>query len=126
MDALESRIQVLSHQNQRLAIQLEEKRQNTKLLEDRLAGLEAREQEYAQTLLCVNRLWQQLDSDVLHMLQLAQLSGGTCSGEKHIYSLNLALPTGSKQLIFASGPSWLYALSIGQQQTALKRCYFLV
>lgn len=120
MDALESRIQVLSHQNQRLAIQLEEKRQNTKLLEDRLAGLEAREQEYAQTLLCVNRLWQQLDSDVLHMLQLAQLSGGTCSGENPVYSLNLALPTGSKQLLAALGASW--RITPGPQQTALKRC----
>mmetsp|Transcript_2932 Transcript_2932/g.6418 ORF Transcript_2932/g.6418 Transcript_2932/m.6418 type:complete len:863 (+) Transcript_2932:174-2762(+) len=65
--SLDQKIQVLTHQNQRLAVQLEEKRHHTKVLEEKVAHYEKCEQDYSQTLLCINRIWEQLSSDLQHM-----------------------------------------------------------
>lgn len=61
------KVQVLSHQNTRLATKLEEARRESKILEEKVAAYESKESEYAQTLLCVNRLWDQLQRDVRHL-----------------------------------------------------------
>ncbi|GLC65192.1 hypothetical protein PLESTF_000262000 [Pleodorina starrii] len=63
----EQKLQVLTHQNQRLAVQLEEKRKASKALEDKVAAYEQKEQEYEQTLLCVNRVWSQFTSAISHL-----------------------------------------------------------
>ncbi|GLI67633.1 hypothetical protein VaNZ11_011881 [Volvox africanus] len=63
----EQKLKVLSHQNQQLAVQLEEKRKASKALEDKVAAYEQKEQEYEQTLLCVNRLWSQFTSAISHL-----------------------------------------------------------
>lgn len=63
----EQRVQVLQHQNQRLAVQLNEKTKATRVLEDKVSDYEAKEQEYAQTLLCVRRIWDQVNSEVQHL-----------------------------------------------------------
>ncbi|KAJ9512050.1 hypothetical protein QJQ45_004599 [Haematococcus lacustris] len=65
------KLAVLQHQNQKLAVQLEEKRREHKLLQDRVAQLEGSAEEYAQTLLVVNRSWEQLNDDVQHLLKSA-------------------------------------------------------
>lgn len=62
---------VLTHQNKRLAVQLESLRHNNKVLEDRVQQYDAKEEEYSQTLLCVNRLWTQLNSDITHLVSVA-------------------------------------------------------
>lgn len=67
---------VLQHQNQKLAIQLEEKRKENKYLQEKVNQYEAREQEYAQTLLCVNRVWDQLQRDVEHLCTTSGLPNG--------------------------------------------------
>ncbi|GAX77702.1 hypothetical protein CEUSTIGMA_g5145.t1 [Chlamydomonas eustigma] len=63
----EQRIQVLTHQNQQLAVQLEEKRRDTRILEDKLSEYESKEIGYAQTLMCVNRVWERLLADIQHL-----------------------------------------------------------
>lgn len=67
------RNQVLLHQNSKLGAQLEEKRREHRVLQDKLAGFEGREAEYAQTLLCVNRLWAELAQDLHHLCAAAAL-----------------------------------------------------
>lgn len=63
----EQRLKVLTHQNQQLAVQLEEKRKASKALEDKVAAYEQKEQQHEQTLLCVNRVWSQLTSAISHL-----------------------------------------------------------
>ncbi|GIL57188.1 hypothetical protein Vafri_12491 [Volvox africanus] len=63
----EQKLKVLTHQNQQLAVQLEEKRKASKALEDKVAAYEQKEQEYEQTLLCVNRLWSQFTTAISHL-----------------------------------------------------------
>ncbi len=65
------KLAVLNKRNQQLGLQLEEQRRESNELKERLAAHEAREAEYSQTLLCVKRLWEQLNSDVQHMCNLA-------------------------------------------------------
>ncbi len=65
------KLSVLQLQNQKLAVQLEEKRRETRELEQRLEAQEEKERNYAQTLLCVDRLWHQLDQDVQHLCDTA-------------------------------------------------------
>ncbi|MEW5314014.1 MAG: hypothetical protein WDW38_005542 [Sanguina aurantia] len=62
---------VLTHQNKRLAVQLESLRHNNRVLEDRVQQYDAKEEAYSQTLLCVNRLWTQLNSDIAHLVSVA-------------------------------------------------------
>ncbi|EFJ46479.1 hypothetical protein VOLCADRAFT_92990 [Volvox carteri f. nagariensis] len=63
----EQKLRVLTHQNQQLAVQLEEKRKTSKALEDKVAAYEQKEQEYEQTLLCVNRIWSQFTVAISHL-----------------------------------------------------------
>lgn len=72
----QQRLQVLTHQNQRLAVQLEEKRRETRQLESKVSDYESKESEYEATLLCVNRLWEQLQNDVRHLCTEACASVG--------------------------------------------------
>eukprot|EP00955_Chlamydomonas_euryale_P082862 363771-Chlamydomonas_euryale.AAC.10 len=67
MEGDAQKIQVLSHQNTRLVVQLDEARRESKVLEEKVSVYESKETEYAQTLLCVNRLWDQLHADVKHL-----------------------------------------------------------
>lgn len=48
----------------KLAQQLQQKQAETRALSAKVATYEGKEEEYAQTLLCVNRLWEQLGHDV--------------------------------------------------------------
>ena len=64
---MEQKLQVLTHQNQRLAVQLEEKRKASKALEDKVSALEQKESEYQQTLLCTGRLWSQFTDSITHL-----------------------------------------------------------
>lgn len=68
------KLAVLQRQHQNLAVQLEEKKRESRLLQDRVSVLEAREQEYAQTLLTVNRCWEQLQDDLQAVWRAAALS----------------------------------------------------
>lgn len=70
---------LLQFQNQKLSAQLEEKRRETKALQDKLDAFEQQQQEYSQTLLCVNRVWNQLSGDVKHLCTLA--TGTSVEGE---------------------------------------------
>ncbi len=70
---MEVRLQVLTHQNQRLAVQLEEKRKAFRTLENKVSNYESKEQAYEQTLLCVNRLWDQFLGSISHLC--ASLAG---------------------------------------------------
>lgn len=63
----EQKLQVLQHQNQRLAVQLEEKRKSARVLEDKVTTYEQKEQDYEHTLLCVNRIWGQLTDAITHL-----------------------------------------------------------
>ncbi len=63
----EQKIQVLSHQNQRLAVQLEEKRRASKALENKVAKFEQKQEEYEQTVLCINRIWEQFTDSLAHL-----------------------------------------------------------
>eukprot|EP00198_Chlamydomonas_reinhardtii_P003478 XP_001692814.1 predicted protein [Chlamydomonas reinhardtii] len=65
--SVEQKLQVLTHQNQRLAVQLEEKRKASKALEDKVSALEQKESEYQQTLLCTGRLWSQFTDSITHL-----------------------------------------------------------
>lgn len=64
---------LLGFQNSKLQAQLEEKRREHRLLQDKLASFEGKEQEYARTLLCVNRLWTELSQDLQHLCTTAAL-----------------------------------------------------
>ncbi|KAF5843039.1 hypothetical protein DUNSADRAFT_2652 [Dunaliella salina] len=63
----------LQHQNTKLSAQLEEKRREHRVLQEKLNSFEGKEQEYAQTLLCVNRLWGELSHDLQHLCASAAL-----------------------------------------------------
>ena len=67
------RTSFLSHTNAKLSAQLEEKRREHKLLQDKLSTFEGKEQEYARNLLCVNRLWEELSHDLQHLCVAAAL-----------------------------------------------------
>jgi hypothetical protein len=55
---------LLQFQNQKLSAQLEVQRKEITELESKVEELKKKEGDYADTLLCVNRLWNQLQSDI--------------------------------------------------------------
>jgi E3 ubiquitin-protein ligase BRE1 len=94
---MDQTVQVLTHQNQRLAVQLEEKRRDNRILEDKVAEYESKEAEYSQTLLSVNRLWEQLQSDLQHLAAAACASDadGADEGKAGEAASNSGRPTAS-------------------------------
>jgi hypothetical protein len=81
-------------QKDKLVLQLEEKRRENAELEERLAGLEESQADYAHTLLCVRRLWDQLDADVVALVTDAELllddGAGPAGAEGSLDSARLA------------------------------------
>ena len=71
-------------------MQLEEKRKETKGLEDRVSQYEGRERDYAQTLLCVNRLWEQLNADLQHMCTVV-LAGSEIAEEDGLQQVSYVI-----------------------------------
>ncbi len=61
------RVQVLTHQNSRLVSQLDALRRDNKVLEEKVSLFESKDTEYAQTLLCINRIWERMQNDLIHM-----------------------------------------------------------
>lgn len=55
---------LLQFQNQKLSAQLEVQRKEITELESKVEELKKKEGDYADTLLCVNRLWNQVQSDI--------------------------------------------------------------
>jgi hypothetical protein len=72
------KLAVLQLQKEKLALQLEEKRRENRALEEKLEGLEAKQQEYAHTMLCVGRVWDQLNTDVATLI--ADIGGDAAVG----------------------------------------------
>lgn len=65
------RQQILGFQYPKLLAELQEKARVTKALHERVQAFESKQEDYAQTLLCVDRIWRQLNTDVRHMAVLA-------------------------------------------------------
>lgn len=60
----EQSIQILKHQNTKLCEQLSSKKEQIQALEANVQKYEEEKKKFADTLLCVNRIWQQFNSDV--------------------------------------------------------------
>jgi E3 ubiquitin-protein ligase BRE1 len=60
----EQSIQILKHQNTKLCEQLSSKKEQIQALEANVQKYEEEKKKFADTLLCVNRIWQQFTSDV--------------------------------------------------------------
>lgn len=60
----EQSIQILKHQNTKLCEQLATKKEQIQALEGSVQKFEEEKKKFADTLLCVNRIWQQFTSDV--------------------------------------------------------------
>eukprot|EP00798_Chlamydomonas_sp_ICE-L_P003932 gene3932-14009_t len=63
--SLEQKVLALTQHNGRLSVLLEEKRRESKVLEERVVKSEHRENEYVETLLTVDRIWDQLSQDIV-------------------------------------------------------------
>lgn len=60
----EQSIQILKHQNTKLCEQLATKKEQIKALEGNVHKYEEEKKKFADTLLCVNRIWQQFTGDI--------------------------------------------------------------
>lgn len=60
----EQSIQILKHQNTKLCEQLATKKEQITALEGSVQKFEEERKKFADTLLCVNRIWQQFNADV--------------------------------------------------------------
>jgi len=62
--AHEQQIQILSFQNSKLSEQLATQKEQIRLLEDNVHKYEEEKKKFSDTLLCVNRIWQQFNRDI--------------------------------------------------------------
>lgn len=60
----EQSIQILKHQNTKLCEQLATKKEQIQALEGNVQKYEEEKKKFADTLLCVNRIWQQYTGDI--------------------------------------------------------------
>ncbi len=67
--------QVLTHQNQKLALQVESLRMENKQLQQKVEAQESQQQEYARTLLGVRRCWDEFNNDVRYLSSCVQPLG---------------------------------------------------
>jgi E3 ubiquitin-protein ligase BRE1 len=63
----DQKLKLLQFQNQNLSAQLETQRKELNNLQEKISGYEGKQDDYAQSLLCVNRLWEQLNQDILFL-----------------------------------------------------------
>lgn len=62
--AHEQQIQILSFQNSKLSEQLATQKEQIRLLEENVHKYEEEKKKFSDTLLCVNRIWQQFNRDI--------------------------------------------------------------
>lgn len=71
----EQSIQILKHQNTKLCEQLSTKKEQIKALEGNVQKFEEEKKKFADTLLCVNRIWQQFTTDISSLCKRNQGAG---------------------------------------------------
>ena len=97
-DGQDGKVQMLSYQNSKLSAQLEVQRQEIADLEAKVTSLQSKQIDYEQTLSCVDRLWTQLNEDVMYLVSRAngysEDSNHTAStsGEDHLTGNGTASP----------------------------------
>jgi E3 ubiquitin-protein ligase BRE1 len=82
------RLQMLSNQNSKLSAQLEVERKKIQDLNAKVSYLESKRTDYEQSLSCVNRIWDQLNKDIIFMARRAESVGenhdsASTSGQDH-------------------------------------------
>ena len=82
------RIQMLTNQNNKLSAQLEVQRKEIATLEAKVSQMENKQLDYEQTLSCVDRLWTQLNDDILFLARRSALEEEnndkpSTSGQEH-------------------------------------------
>lgn len=82
------RVQMLTNQNNKLSAQLEVQRKEIATLEAKVAQMESKQIDYEQTLSCVDRLWTQLNDDILFLARRSALDKDnndkpSASGQEH-------------------------------------------
>jgi E3 ubiquitin-protein ligase BRE1 len=65
----EQSIQILKHQNTKLCEQLATKKEQIQALEGSVQKYEEEKKKFADTLLCVNRIWQQFTGDIQTLIK---------------------------------------------------------
>lgn len=73
---------LLQFQNQKLSAQLEVQRKEINDLEKQVEALRKKEVDYADTLLCVNRFWNQLNTDILVLCGRLGVAPPLSNGQK--------------------------------------------
>lgn len=80
---VEQKLQTLQFQNGKLSAQLEVQRSQISDLEGRLEAQDAKQSAYADTLLTVNGLWSQLNTDIQNLAARASKVRRSCSAFCH-------------------------------------------
>ena len=77
------RIQMLTYQNGKLSAQLEVQRKEIAALEAKVTQMDNKQIDYEQTLSCVDRLWTQLNDDILFLTKRTALEEDTSEAPSH-------------------------------------------
>jgi hypothetical protein len=72
---------LLQFQNQKLSAQLEVQRKEINKLENQVEDFKRKEVDYADTLLCVTRYWNQMNSDIQFLCRRLNLAPPTDNGQ---------------------------------------------
>ena len=78
--AVEQKIQALRFQNVKLSEQLENYKQQISGLEATISKHESASKERADTLMCINRIWDELNKDITYLCQRSGLGDAAAAG----------------------------------------------